>query len=79
MDFLVRRVRNGAYERIIAAYRPTLSVEQIKELLFFPDLQETRRFLENQGAIFVSENGTPPFWIDCKETFAAYSKKKSRE
>ena len=74
MDFLVRRVRNGSYERIIAAYRPNISVEQMREKLSFQDLKETRMFLEKQGAIFVADHV-----VDCKETFVAYSKKKSRE
>jgi hypothetical protein len=71
MDFLVRRVRNNAYERIIAAYRPTVSVEHFREALFIQDLEETRRFLRKSGAIFINEQGGPPFWVDCKATFAS--------
>mmetsp|Transcript_5023 Transcript_5023/g.6924 ORF Transcript_5023/g.6924 Transcript_5023/m.6924 type:complete len:248 (-) Transcript_5023:198-941(-) len=68
MDFLVQRVRKGAYERIVASYRPTVSVEFIREALFFHDLEETRQFLKQSGAVFVNEGsgGGPPFWIDCK-------------
>ena len=74
MDFLVRRVRNAAFERIIAAYRPTISVEKFRELLVFSDLEETRRFLKKNGAVFVDEKGGPPFWVDCKASFAALGK-----
>jgi hypothetical protein len=66
MDFLVKRVRDAAYERIVRAYRPTISVEYFREALHFPDLEETRRFLRDAGAVFVRENGEPLFWIDCK-------------
>jgi len=68
MDFLVQRVRQGAYERIVASYRPTVSVEFFREALFFHDLKETRQFLEQSGAVFVNEGsgGGPPFWVDCK-------------
>lgn len=71
MDFLVRRVRKNAYQRIIAAYRPTLSVEHFRTALAFQDLEETRRFLKEHGAIFIHELGAPPFWVDCKATFLA--------
>lgn len=73
MDFLVRRVRDAAYERIIAAYRPTISVEYVREALVFQDLEEARRFLKKKGAVFVSELGGPPFWVDCKATFASFA------
>lgn len=66
MDFLVKRVRDRAYERIIAAYRPNVSVEHIRECLNFPDLEETRLFLRQSKAAFVIENTDPPFWVDCK-------------
>lgn len=71
MDFLVRRVRKNAYERIIASYRPSLSVEHFREALSFQDLEETRRFLKENGAIFIHELGAPPFWVDCKATHLA--------
>ncbi|KAL3924336.1 MAG: hypothetical protein SGILL_001103 [Bacillariaceae sp.] len=71
MDFLVRRVRNSAFERIIAAFRPTVSVEHFREALVFQDLEETRRFLKKSGALFVNEKkNDPAFWVDCKATFA---------
>lgn len=68
MDFLVRRVRKNAFERIIAAYRPSLSVEHFRVALSFDDLEETRRFLKENGAKFIHELGAPPFWVDCKAT-----------
>jgi hypothetical protein len=77
MDFLVRRIRKNAYERIVAAYRPTISVEHFRESLFFQDLEETRRFLRKNGAIFIQEQGGPPFWLDCRATFISCSKKES--
>jgi hypothetical protein len=66
MDFLVKRVRDLAYERIIAAYRPTVSVEHFRECLCFNDLEETRLFLRQSDAVFVHEKGQPPFFVDCK-------------
>ena len=71
MDFLVRRVRKIAYQRLVAAYRPSLSVEHFRECLSFQDLEETRRFLKENGALFIHELGAPPFWVDCKATFLA--------
>jgi hypothetical protein len=78
MDYLVRRVRNRAYERIIAAYRPTLSVEHFRETLYFQDLDETRRFLRDNGTVFINEQGGHPFWLDCKATQARITKKEGR-
>lgn len=73
MDFLVRRVRNMAYVRIIAAYRPTISTESFREALSFRDLEETRQFLKKKGAIFLNDKqGDPPFWVDCKSTYSVY-------
>ena len=71
MDFLVRRVRDSAYERIVVSYRPTMSVEHFREALFFQDLEETRRFLRKNGAVFVRDSGGPPFWVDCKASTTA--------
>eukprot|EP00536_Pseudo-nitzschia_multiseries_P005541 jgi/Psemu1/190754/e_gw1.104.56.1 len=72
MDFLVRRVRNVAYARIVAAYRPTISTEGLREALSFRDFEETRKFLKDKGAVFLTDKGGhPPFWIDCKATYAA--------
>lgn len=74
MDFLVNRVRSRAFECIIAAYRPTISAEQFRETLCFDNLDETRRFLNDRGAVFINEQGEQPFWLDCKATFAPLSK-----
>mmetsp|Transcript_28995 Transcript_28995/g.78467 ORF Transcript_28995/g.78467 Transcript_28995/m.78467 type:complete len:414 (-) Transcript_28995:171-1412(-) len=73
MDFLVRRVRNVAYARIVAAYRPTISTEGLREALSFRDFEETRQFLKAKGAVFLTDKGGhPPFWIDCKATYAVH-------
>jgi hypothetical protein len=77
MDFLVRRVRKNAYERIIAAYRPSLSVEHFREALSFEDLEVTRKFLKENGAKFIHELGAPPFWVDCKATSQAIPRPSS--
>ena len=74
MDYLVRRVRNVGYVRIIAAYRPTISTERFREALSFRDLEETRQFLKKKGAIFLYDKEYPSFWVDCKATYASYSK-----
>lgn len=66
MDFLVKRVRDQAYKRIIASHRPTISIEYIRDALHLNDLEETRRFLRQQDASFIYEKGEPTFWIDCK-------------
>jgi SAC3 family protein LENG8/THP3 len=77
MDFLVRRVREAAYERIIAAYRPTMSVEHFREALFLQDLEETRRFLQKSGAVFLRENGVSKFFVDCKASASSSSSSAS--
>lgn len=74
MDYLVRRVRNMAYARIISAYRPTVSTEHFREALAFEDLEETRCFLKKKGAIFLNDKDNPPFWVECKATYARYLK-----
>ena len=66
MDSLVKRVRDAAYERIVAAYRPSIGVEQIRTSLSFKELKETKRFLKQNGAVFIKEKGEPRFWVDCK-------------
>ena len=65
MDFLLKRVRAEAYDRIVASYRPTISVEYIRETLQFPNLEETRIFLKKNGAVLV-ENSAIAIAIDCK-------------
>jgi hypothetical protein len=71
MDFLVKRVRDEAYHRVIASHRPTVSIEYIRDALHLADLEETRRFLRQQGASFIQEKGEPTFWIDCKSSLAS--------
>ena len=68
MDYLVNRVRIDAYKRIVASFRPTISVEFFRETLYFADLEETRIFLNKNNAVFVKGKGDvgPPFWVDCK-------------
>jgi hypothetical protein len=48
-------VRDQAYRRIVAAYRPNVGVEYLRECLHFEDLEEARRFLRQSGAVFVRE------------------------
>lgn len=71
MDFLVKRMREKAFERIAAAYRPTICVEHFREALCFQDIEETRLFLKQMGAVFVK--GEPPFWVDCKASCSKLS------
>lgn len=78
MDFLVKRVRENAFDRIIAAYRPNVSMEIVRKWLNFQDIEETRRFLRQRGAVFVQEHGQAPFWVDCKATVAASHAAKKR-
>lgn len=75
MDFLVRRVRNVGYARIIAAYRPTISTERFREVLSFHDLEEARQFLKKKGAVFLNDSESPPFWVECKATYMSSNSK----
>ena len=70
MDFLVKRMREKAYERIIAAYRPTICVEYFRGTLCFHDIEETRLFLRQMNAVFV-KGEKPPLWVDCKASSGA--------
>ena len=56
MDFLLKRVRLEAYDRIVASYRPTMGVEYFRETLQFPNLEETRMFLKKNGAVFAEDS-----------------------
>ncbi len=76
MDYLVRRVRNVGYARIIAAFRPTISAERIREVLSFHDVEEARQFLKKKGAIFLKDKDNPALLVDCKATHASHSKLK---
>lgn len=75
MDFLVRRVRKAAYERIVASYRPTVGLERVREILAFADMEETRRFLKKSGVVWVKEHGGPPSWVDCKASWLALNER----
>ena len=67
MDFMLQRVRNGALKQIVAAYRPSVSVEQLRQWLGFADLEETRLYLRHVGVVFVTEKGSSlPLHVDCK-------------
>lgn len=82
MDFLVQRVRQAAYDCIVAAYRPSVSVEFVRQHLQLADGEETRHFLQQRRAVFLEQPPSssdhhqhqkqehePPlllFWIDCK-------------
>jgi hypothetical protein len=77
MDYLVRRVRNVAYGRTIAAYRPSISTEHFREVLEFRDLEETRTYLKEKGAIFLNDSDNLPFWVDCKATHALFQEERN--
>lgn len=80
MDFLVKRMRDKAYERIISAYRPTISVEHFREALEFKDMCETREFLKTKGATFLTPpTGEPPFYVDCRASSSTVSSQHSSE
>lgn len=69
MDFLVKRVRSEAYDRIVASYRPTMGIEYFREALQFPNLEETRHFLKTSGAVFLKDTERES-WVDCKASHA---------
>jgi hypothetical protein len=66
MDFLVQQIRQEGLKRILAAYRPSVSVEHVRECLCFDDLEEARTFLKMHGVVFLEEKDGPAFWVDCK-------------
>ena len=70
MDFLVNRVRKAAYLRAIASHRPNIGTEQFREWFRFDDLEQTRQFLKQQGAVFLNVSDTAAFWVDCKASYA---------
>lgn len=75
MDFLVKRIRNEAYDRIVAAYRPTMGIEYFREAMQFPNLGETREFLKQSGAVFIKDKESE-FWVDCKASHANIGRKR---
>ena len=70
IDFMLQRVRITAYESIVAAFRPTIGVRQIQEWMGFLDRQETKKFLQARGAVFLQqeedEKGNDGELLDCK-------------
>lgn len=77
MDFMLQRVRISAYERIVAAFRPTIGVRQIQEWMGFLDQQETKTFLQARSAVFLQqeedEKGGDDELLDCKACCKATS------
>lgn len=67
MDFLVKRVRDDAYNKIVAAFRPDLGVKQVGVWLGIERRDEVDRYLTKKGAVLVEkEHGYQV--IDCKES-----------
>ena len=79
MDFLVNRVRKAAYLRAIASYRPNIGTEQFREWLRFDDLEQTRQFLKQQGAVFLQVSDSVAFWVDCKASFSKLNNNNNAE
>jgi hypothetical protein len=80
MDFLVKRVRAEAYDRIIASFRPTLDIEYFRDALQFQDSGEATEFLNNSGAVYVQDSEAK-WLVDCKASYARlqrFAKVKSR-
>ena len=80
MDFLVKRVRAEAYDRIIAAFRPTMDIEYFQEALHFDNVGETTEYLNNSGAVYVQDSEST-WLVDCKASYARLqqlAKAKSR-
>jgi hypothetical protein len=61
MDFLVQRVRNAAYDCIVAAYRPAVSVDFFRRQLHFgdDDQDDALQFLQQRRAVWVGDGGPP--------------------
>lgn len=74
MDFMLKRVRVNAYERIISAFRPSISLRQVQEWMGFMDESETRSFLKERGATLVAANDSVgEAMLDCKACCAPSS------
>ncbi|KAL3878043.1 hypothetical protein ACJMK2_035679 [Sinanodonta woodiana] len=67
MDKFVERVRKSALKAMIKAYRPTLSVDYVKEELGFSDSGEVVDFLKGFGITLNDNNSN----MDCKSSMAA--------
>ena len=63
LDFLVHRVRDQAYDRMVTAYRPSLSISFLQGRLAFSDEEETKQYLKRANAQFIGELSDA---IDCK-------------
>lgn len=80
MDFLVKRVRAEAYDRIIASFRPTMDIEYFQDALQFENVVEATEFLNNSGAVYMQESESK-WLVDCKGSYARlsrFAKAKSR-
>ncbi|GKZ01056.1 hypothetical protein MPSEU_001057300 [Mayamaea pseudoterrestris] len=55
MDFMLQRVRDAAMRRILVAYRPKVSVQQVQVWLGFHDIAETRLYLQHFGEASIDE------------------------
>jgi SAC3 family protein LENG8/THP3 len=64
MDFLVQRVRTQSYRALMAAHRPTLSLEYLQERLQFDAREELRNFLQQQNVVFASNEDE----VDCRQS-----------
>ncbi|KAK3586296.1 hypothetical protein CHS0354_038669 [Potamilus streckersoni] len=66
MDKFVERVRKSALKAMIKAYRPTLSVDYVKEELGFSDSGEVVDFLKGFGITLNEDESN----MDCKSSLA---------
>jgi SAC3 family protein LENG8/THP3 len=64
MDFLVQRVRTQAYRVLVAAHRPTLSLEYLQQQLQFDSEPELRDFLRQQNVVYASIDNA----VDCRQS-----------
>jgi hypothetical protein len=56
MDFLVKRVRDMAYQSIMAAFRPTVTLNGLQSWLGFWDHREVVAFLKEHKAVMIVVN-----------------------
>ena len=80
MDFLVKRVRAEAYDRIIAAFRPTMDIGYFQDALHFENVGETTEYLNTCGAVYVQDSESK-WLVDCKASYSRLqqlAKAKSR-
>lgn len=72
MDFLLQRVRDLSFGRMVASYRPSLSLSFLQASLGFSDYEETRIYLKRTGAVFIKEGNKTTEMVDCKGSMAAH-------